>query len=300
MERGSSRTTWSTRNCFNLLKNAYLSPLPRDFSSSSMLNQPSSVTDTLNSSWPLLFESPVRVKHESPVLMSHSLASPLLLQRHSWEEMSPTAPVPFETGSPSLSPLSFSESILPPFQPELSPQTQYSPLIDSTTRKRRSKNSRAATVLKVLKELQEAKLTTIDVLLEVIKGKGDLEGYHYALFSPKNRSTLLLLLDNLLDDAKGRLILEDWMEPHSTSLVCKKIHSEMDAAKPLLRMTTKEVTPEFIAQWDINALMQSVDRVTPTWSTILDAASEGESSRLKAKTLRSRNRVTVSLYCHDL
>jgi hypothetical protein len=57
------------------------------------------------------------------------------------------------------------------------------------------------------------------------------------------------------------------MSPHALHLICKKIHKEMEEAKPSLRMNMGDVTPEFIEQWDIEKIMGPVAcNTTPTLS----------------------------------
>lgn len=147
-----------------------------------------------------------------------------------------------------------------------------------------------------MKDLQAAKLTSIDLLQYIIEGQGAFEGYSNAFFSPRNRDALRGLLDSISNHEKGSPIFEDWVAPRAMEIVCDKIHVEMDAAKPYLKMGTKEVTPEFIAEWDIHKTMEPVaQNITPTLTAVLIAASETKESFSKPKTPRSRNRSTVSI-----
>lgn len=43
------------------------------------------------------------------------------------------------------------------------------------------------------------------------------------------------------------------MKPYAIQQVCETIHNEMDAAEPYLQMSIKDITPEFILNWDVNA-----------------------------------------------
>ena len=86
------------------------------------------------------------------------------------------------------------------------------------------------------------------------------------------------------------------MGPHALKIVCDKIHKEMEAAKPDLKMSTKEVTPEFIKNWDINAFMDPIaEKTTPTFTAVVIAAMESKVSTLKPKGPRSHNRKTVNI-----
>ncbi|KAI9449898.1 hypothetical protein BJY52DRAFT_1192215 [Lactarius psammicola] len=163
-------------------------------------------------------------------------------------------------------------------------------------RQRRPKSHRKGSLLTVLRDLQALKFTAIDLLMTIIDGNGEFEGFRNALFSPKNRAKLVGLLDRLLQDKKGQSIVSEWMFPHALRLVCERVHTEMDAAKPHLRMNTGDVSPEFIEHWDIHNIMGPVARdTTPTLKSILEAAGESKVSSTRPKSAKSKNRVTALL-----
>ena len=150
--------------------------------------------------------------------------------------------------------------------------------------------------MNILRDLQKLKLTVVDLLLFVIVGSEGFEGFCKALFSPKNRSLLVGLLEKLTQDKKGRAIVSEWMFPHTLHLVCEKIHAEMEAAKPYLWMNTHDVCPEFIEQWDIHCIMGPVaSDTTPPLRTILEAAGQSRVSKAKPKSPKSKNHVTALL-----
>ncbi len=104
-----------------------------------------------------------------------------------------------------------------------------------------------------------------------------------------------------MSEKQGAEILNEWMFPHAVTLVCETIHAEMEAAKPFLHMTTAETTPEFIESWDINEIMDPIsEKTTPTWSTILAAATESKVCASKAaareNNKNSQVRHTVRIY----
>ncbi|KAF9559706.1 hypothetical protein CPC08DRAFT_750799 [Agrocybe pediades] len=79
----------------------------------------------------------------------------------------------------------------------------------------------------------------------------------------------------------------------------------MEAAKPMLRMSINDVTPEFIEQWDVNPIMDPVAAVTSMWTSILYAATEpSQSWRTESTGSDTRNRPTtrhiISLSVHYL
>ncbi|KAH9044052.1 hypothetical protein EDB83DRAFT_2523666 [Lactarius deliciosus] len=167
---------------------------------------------------------------------------------------------------------------------------------DLIGRQRKPKSQRKATLLRILWELQGLKCTVIDLLMSVIDGNREFEGFRNALFSPRNRDSLTGLLDKLALDEKGWPILSDWIFPHALRLVCDKIHVEMEAAKPHLRMNMNDVSPEFIERWDIHQIMGPLSHnITPTLRSVLEAAGESKISMSRPKSAKSKNRFTASL-----
>ncbi|KAF8234757.1 hypothetical protein L208DRAFT_815518 [Tricholoma matsutake] len=56
-------------------------------------------------------------------------------------------------------------------------------------------------------------------------------------------------------------------------------------------MSSNEVTLSFLSDWDINLLMDPISQnITPVWSEILDAATEGQESKVREKGPGSHNR----------
>lgn len=110
------------------------------------------------------------------------------------------------------------------------------------------------------------------------------------VFRPKNKGALVQILDLIMADRQGAETLNEWMLPHAVTLVCETIHTEMEAAKPFLHITTAETTPEFIESWDINKIMDPIsENTTPTWSTILSAATESKVCAAKAARENNKN-----------
>jgi hypothetical protein len=105
------------------------------------------------------------------------------------------------------------------------------------------------------------------------------------------------VLTRILAEKKGWELTRDWMLPYAVDLVSEEVHREMEDAKPSLRMDIKEVTTEFAHSWHIDQIMGLVvEKITPTWSAILNAATESKEAKNKTKTTKSRNHRTVSGY----
>lgn len=198
-----------------------------------------------------------------------------------------------EYETPVLSPLSFLAP-MDDMAKDTSNETDEVLFDDLVPRQRKPKISRDASLLAVLQGLRDLKCTVVELLLLIIEGTGGFAVFRTALFSPQNRASLIKLFDTLVKDVKGGPIVTSWMSSHAIHLVCEKVHKEMENAKPSLRMSTGDVTPEFIEQWDIHKIMKSVsEKTTPTFTTILEAAGESKASQAKEKTAKSKNRETV-------
>ncbi|KAH9012615.1 hypothetical protein EDB83DRAFT_2529892 [Lactarius deliciosus] len=157
----------------------------------------------------------------------------------------------------------------------------------------RPKTRRKATLTSILRDLQGLKLTAVDLLTAIINGNGEFEGFCNAFFLPKNHDSLIGLLDRLIQDDKGRPIVEEWVFPHVLRLVCKKVHVEMEAAKPHLWMYTANISLEFIENWDIHQIMGPM--TTPTLRSVLEAAMESKVSLAKSKSTKLKNCFTALL-----
>lgn len=149
--------------------------------------------------------------------------------------------------------------------------------------------------MNALETLSAHHITLTDLLTSIISGDPEFITYRYALFSEKNRLHLQNLFSLILKDEKGSHIVQEWMKPYAIQQVCDTIHEEMDAAKPHLQMNIKDITPDFISNWDVNKILEPIGRnITPTFCMILDAATETKASKAKQKSPKSRNRITVS------
>ncbi|KJA22641.1 hypothetical protein HYPSUDRAFT_164247 [Hypholoma sublateritium FD-334 SS-4] len=158
---------------------------------------------------------------------------------------------------------------------------------------RNKRLSKADTLLRATDTLSEAGLSPLSLLIGVLEADNNdnaLSNTRRNIFRPKNKGALVQILDLIMADRQGAETLNEWMLPHAVTLVCETIHTEMEAAKPFLHMTTAETTPEFIESWDINKIMDPIsENTTPTWSTILSAATESKVCAAKAARENNKN-----------
>jgi hypothetical protein len=98
-------------------------------------------------------------------------------------------------------------------------------------------------------------------------------------------------LNILWNDKKSKPFFGDWFNDNGIDHICKLVAREMEAAKPMLKMDLKDVTPDFLEHWDLNAIMDPVVSVTPTWSKIF-GSRESRRKRGRAKLMehKSQNR----------
>ena len=197
-------------------------------------------------------------------------------------------PTPTFNQSPSLSPLNFIAE-LDNTESRDSPASHAAEI----TREREPKTSKLSVALKAMNTLKNAGIT-ITQLLDLVLADNNFLEYRHKLFTPQNGQLLKKVLVSILEDEKASSMMDSWMKTNSMKIVCEEIHREMEAAKPHLRMNTNEVNPEFISSWDIRSIMEPVvQKITPTLSAVLDAATESKYSRLRKKTRKSRNRIIV-------
>lgn len=165
------------------------------------------------------------------------------------------------------------------------------PSMEAIPRLRKRKMTKAQAIDAVQNVLQEVGLTPAVFLLHLLNPDTSHPSARDALFHRKNEDNISKLLTAILNDEKGSRIFKKWMAPHAIDLVCELVNKEMEAAKPSLYMTTAQTTPEFVEEWDINKIMDPVAKeITPTWSSVLLAASEPNKSHEE----QARNRPTVS------
>ena len=134
----------------------------------------------------------------------------MLLRQHSWS----TTTHDSESSPPSLSPLNLF-SLLP--KEDANSENRRSSVphhVPNHVRKEKIPKKRV--ILEVLKKLQDAKLTVIDILLHVIEGKGAFDGYYNVFFSPSNLTALLSLLNAISDNEKGSVAIHSVFVPTST------------------------------------------------------------------------------------
>lgn len=191
-----------------------------------------------------------------------------------------------------LSPLAIDNcQLLPAFKDASRNDLSLASPTDTRPRLRKKRTTKVEAIKLVQNILLDADLTPTLLLLHLLGPDTSNPLARTAFFRRTNEDNICQLLSTILEDDKGSRILKKWMVPHAVNIVCDLVNEEMEAARPNLFMTTAQTTPEFIEGWDINTIMDPITKdITPTWSSILHAASEPKGSHDK----QSRNRPTVS------
>ena len=111
------------------------------------------------------------------------------------------------------------------------------------------------------------------------------------------------LLDTLWQSKKGHQHFKDWFRPIAIEMTCESIDAEMRSAKAHLALPIKDVSLDFLKNWNSNELMNPVTQLTPSLSKVLNAATLKSCSTV-AIMCRARPRVRVDLLkmfsCHHL
>lgn len=160
-------------------------------------------------------------------------------------------------------------------------------------------------IRELLTALEAAKLTTTDLLTILLdQDLPEYASHQAAFFSARNAEKLTKLMSMIWNHVRLQRVKPHPFIDIAVETVCNTIHQEMDLAKPHLAMTLKDVTPDFTEKWDIATIMGPLaSGVTPTWTAVLDAATETKLSRAKIRLPRLRDRQTVGtlhIDCHIL
>jgi hypothetical protein len=107
----------------------------------------------------------------------------------------------------------------------------------------------------------------MDLLVAILSGDAS-EFYSYRSFFLNDKTRIHDLLDIIWNEKKSKPVFETWFKDNGIQHICKLVSKEMESVKPMLKMNIKDVTPQFIEQWDVNEIMDPVAAATPTswWS----------------------------------
>jgi hypothetical protein len=104
----------------------------------------------------------------------------------------------------------------------------------------------------------------------------------------------------VMEDERGREMLELWMERHAIDVVCKILDREMDAVKSALHMKLEDITPDYISKWTVETASGVVaQHHAPVLHRLLIRAAQSDKAkaRNKNKTPDSVRSPTILTFC---
>ncbi|KAG1869806.1 hypothetical protein C8R48DRAFT_699809 [Suillus tomentosus] len=125
-------------------------------------------------------------------------------------------------------------------------------------------------VLAILEILRGLRMTVIDLLLCSVSQKPAMINWRKGFF---RSSALARFLNVLESDEQGAIHLQNVLRPHAIELVTREIDVEMEDAKLIFHMSTKDITPEYLLSFDIeHGLTAPLKETTPWLRQILMSA----------------------------
>ena len=140
-------------------------------------------------------------------------------------------------------------------------------------------------LLLILADLWKNKLSPLDLIVEVVDESCPKHNhYHQKMYDDNNKHKLENILDMIMDDARGRIMLLEWMRPHTLQQVHDTVYDKMDALTSELHTTTNTITPEYLMPWSLKANVGDiVDANTPCLLGLINIASQTQNSLEKNK-----------------
>ncbi|KAG2073670.1 hypothetical protein BDR04DRAFT_1094665 [Suillus decipiens] len=130
-----------------------------------------------------------------------------------------------------------------PFHAFHLPMPQYQPPVDLDIDEK---------ILGVLKILRGLHMTVMDPMLHSISHKASMLPWRETFF----RSRALIQFLNVLDaDEQASEQLRVILRPIAIKIVTDEVDAEMEAAKDIFGMSSKDITPELLLSFDLDALL---------------------------------------------
>src|SRR5882762_2733434 len=155
----------------------------------------------------------------------------------------------------------------------------------STIRQRAPRVSKKDKLLRILEDLRKNKLSPLDLFAEVVdESCPEHDHYRQKMYEAHNRHKLENILDMIMDHARGRIVLLEWMRPYALQQVRETIYDEMDALTSEFHTMTSTITPEYLMSWNLKENVENVvDARTPCLLSIINTASQTRNSLEKNK-----------------
>jgi hypothetical protein len=146
----------------------------------------------------------------------------------------------------------------------------------------------------ILIELKKNKLSPLDLVTKIVDNSNtEYCNYRIKMYKDSGRYKLERILDMIMNDVRGKVILLDWIRPHALWQVRETVSNEMDVLTSQLHTTTNTITPNYLMTWTLQDNVEHVVGVkTPSLLSIIHAASCTKRSLEKNK---KKDTLSVSL-----
>jgi hypothetical protein len=137
----------------------------------------------------------------------------------------------------------------------------------------------------IFANLQKNKLSPLNLIVEVVNEScPEHNHYHQKMYNNNNKHKLENTLDMIMDDVRGRIVLLEWMRPHTLQQVHDTIYNKMDALTLESHTMTNTITPKYLMSWSLKANVEDiVDPNTPCLLGLINIASQTQNSLEKSK-----------------
>jgi hypothetical protein len=144
----------------------------------------------------------------------------------------------------------------------------------------------------ILLLLRSTRLSALDVVTKILGDRPEYKSWKDGLFKGRAFEFFFEAMDR---DRRGSRLMDGLVRTKGLSVTLKVVEREMNEVKKLLKMSMKEVTPEFLYAFDLE---QDITRVftetTPTLQKILHSATQSP------RAVRENSRDTAPVSCKAL
>lgn len=127
-------------------------------------------------------------------------------------------------------------------------------------------------ILSILNLLKSLKLTAMDLVTHLLGNHNEFKTWKDGLLKSHGIEHFLNALGH---DDRGKSKLDAWMRTRAVNMVVETVEQEMRQAKGVMKMTMKEVTPEFLKDFQLDRdVTTPFSETTPILQRILCAATQ--------------------------
>lgn len=140
--------------------------------------------------------------------------------------------------------------------------------------------------------LRAGRVSPMDFLNAIADAESDRYKMHKKyLYSKNGKAKLRELLDNIMEDKRGKGIILEWMEPHALQQVSQRISQGMKPLGKVINTTTTQLTPKDLRDWTLADSGKIVTEENPELMHVIRTASRSVRSEKNTK----KNTYNVSI-----